>query len=296
MSLNEWNLSNQCMSYIMDKNDKIRRCQNKTKSDFCIHHNEYNSKLLNDIKKNTIKKLKINTKKINKEIQEIMIENYIKSYIGLINDTPELDKKYKHNLLNLYGSWDEIELSQRIMMANEVWVVNILINHITNQLNHSNMENPYPIFPSNPFNRKLFLVSDLLMLKKRIKNLNIKINIALKVLLTQSTKTLTLYYDEAQVNPTNFSSSLLEMLTKQMRFMLSHEKNSQSSYIGMWAPLNFPLTHFEKFYRKFMNIPYQFIINDTIYDNPFRETLKNEFELFPFNNYNMFDNEFCDFL
>jgi len=48
MIQNEWNPANQCMSYITDKD---RRCQNKSKSDFCAHHHKYNDKILNDIRK-----------------------------------------------------------------------------------------------------------------------------------------------------------------------------------------------------------------------------------------------------
>lgn len=296
MSLKDWNPTNQCMSYITNKNGKTRRCQSKSKSDLCGHHHNYDNKLLNKIKKDTIKKLAINIKKINKEVQEIVEENYISSYIDNIVNTNELNRKYKHNLLDLYNSWDEIELSQRIIFANEVWVVNLLINHITNQLNHSNMENPYPIYPSNPFTRKLFSVMNLLTLKNRIISLHIKINLSLKILLSQTEKTLMIYYEEATANLTNFSSSLLDTLRKHLRFMLLHEKNSQSSYIGIWAPLNYPLTSFEKFYKQFTNIPYQLIIDDDIYDNPYRELLKREFELFPFEDYDIFDNQFCGFL
>ena len=293
MIQNEWNPANQCMSYITDKD---RRCQNKSKSDFCAHHHKYNDKILNDIRKETIKKLKIHIKKINKEVQEVIKEQHINLYVDIIVNTPELDKKYKHNLFNLYVSWDEINLSQRIIIDNEVWVVNLLINHLTNQLNHSNMENPYPIFPSNPFTRKLFSISDLLTLKKRIISLNIKINMSLKILLNQTEKILTMFYDEAIANSNNFSSSLIDTLQKHLRFMLLHEKNSQSSYIGIWVPQTFPLTTFEKFYKQFMNIPYQIIVDNDIYDNPYREILQKEFELFPFEDYDIFDDRFCGFI
>lgn len=296
MAKNKWNPTNQCMSYITDKKYKFRRCQNKTKSDFCIHHNKYHDETLNNIKKDTIKELKINIKNINKEVYGIIEEYHIKSYIDNITNTLELNQKYKHNLFYLYSSWDEIEISQRIKLDDDVWVVNLLINHITNQLNHSNMENPYPIFPSNPFTRKLFSVTELLTLKKRIISLNIKINLSLKILLNQSDKLLTIFYNEANIHPNNFSYSMLDTLKKHLRFMLLHEKNSQSSYIGIWAPINYPLTHFEKFYTQFMNIPYQLIIDNNIYDNPYRELLKNEFEQFPFEDYDLFDNQFCGFL
>lgn len=297
MSLDEWNPTKQCMSYIMDKNGKRRRCQLKTKMDFCSkHHETYDITTLKDIKKNTIKKTNINIKKINKEIQSILEEQKIKSYIYEISNTTELNEKYEHNLLNMYNSWDEIALSERINIDNEIWPVDILIKHITNQLNHANMENPYPIYPSNPFNRKLFTVSGLLILKKRLVALNKKISISLKFLLSQSEKILNIYYDEANSESTHLSISLLEMFKKQFRFMLLHEKNSQSSYIGMWVTKNFPLTTFEKCYKKFLNIPFQLIINNELHDNPHREIIQMEIDVMPFDKYDLFDDKFCDFL
>lgn len=271
MSFSDRNTSKQCMSDIIDKNGEKRQCKNKSKTNFCRHHN--------------------------KEVQNNIIEEkYVEPYIDPMSNIEYLNSTYKHNLLDLYNSWDEIEISRRIMISNEVWDIDILIKHMTNQLNNSNMENPYPIFPSNPFNRKLFTIEDLQILNNRIKTLNIKVNIALKILLTQPEKKLNIYYEEALNNSTGFSSNLLEILKKNLRFMLLHEKNSQNSYIGMWVLSNFPLTTFEKLYKQLLNIPYQYIIDNNVYDNPYREMLLVEFELYHFDEYNMFDDQFLEYL
>ena len=42
----------------------------------------------------------------------------------------ELNKNFKYTLMNLYDSWNDIPLSNIILLDNEYWELGIIIDHI----------------------------------------------------------------------------------------------------------------------------------------------------------------------
>jgi len=256
--------NNKCMS---NKNiKKITKCtRNNITSDFCFYHNKkqiYNKNNLNRIRSNDINLLEININKINKELYELKTKLKLEKISNAINDkilknTVKLNDNNIHNLLGMYDDWKNIPFIFRIYIDNEWWDIRILINNIVNQLNQCKMENPYPIFPNNPFTRKLFSYDDLIKLKKRIKLVGIKINIVFKLFLNLKKNIILEIYYEAKNNYENNSSKLLVLFNQQFRYKLINFKDSQNCYIGCWVKKKVPHSRFEIIYYEWLNCPYQ---------------------------------------
>ena len=259
-----------CTKLVTDKTGNTRQCKLKAKhGDLCrIHHK---IKLTQD-KENTLKNMndKIN---INKEDRKNNKENNIVLTKNKI-DYNYLDRIFPHNLMNLYGSWKEIDEREYIELSKEFWPIEIIINTITHQINNSNMENPYPIFPNNPFTRKLFTPADLLHLRNKIKELKIAINISLKLLLEQPERSIIYIYKEASGYLDRHSILLMSLLQQYLRFMTINYKNSQNNYIGFWVKKDMHITQFEELYNDFKQVPYQIFNGSDILINPYREYLK----------------------
>jgi len=295
----KWN-DGKCMSFVINKTSENRRCELKVKTnDFCHMHikkNQYYDKLLKQNRDNIIKNLNINKKKLLNDITKIVEEHEIVNIVTNIKKRNNiLDNKYDYTLMNMYNSWNDINFSNQVLIDNEYWNINIFIDTITHQLNNSTMENPYPSYPNNPFNRKPFTPKSLLSICDVLKQLKKPINITLKMLLSQTEKFIRTLYDEVKDNhDSRFSSGLLILFKKHFRFMIINSKNSQNSYVGIWTHKSFPLTDFEVMYNTFKNMPYQIVHYGHIVNNPHREILQHRLEYFK---QNIFDvNDFCELI
>ena len=252
---------NYCISNVIDRNGVSRKCKNKVKNNnLChIHLNKFNACI-------------INKKNINDDIKNIIEERIIKNIVSTIKKQNDLlDTKYEYTLMNLYDSWNDVNFSNKIIMDNgEYWSVDIIINVISYQLNNSAMENPYPTYPNNPFNRKPFTPESLISLRNRLKQLQTPTNIALQLLLSQKNNYIKSIYNEVVRSDDRFSHKLLLLFEKHFRFMIVNNKNSQNIYTGLWVNKKYPTTDFEKIYNIFKKIPYQILHFDRIIDNPQR--------------------------
>ncbi len=248
-----------CSAQIINKAGISRQCKNKCKTDYCHIH----------------------------------LKSQIVTPPKNIIDVTLLDEKFKHNLMGMYESWNEIDKNEIICMDNEYWELDIITSHFAYQLNNSNMENPYPIYPNSPFNRKTFSVDSLIILKNKLKELKKPVNIALKLLLNQPYETLQSIYQNTNIN--NFSTDLVELLKNKYRYMLINSKNSQDIYTGIWVQNKTPFTQFEKLYELLNEMPYQIIINSYIVNNNARIVVQKKM-LLCVTNYNISDKKFCELL
>lgn len=251
-----------CNHQLIDKNNISRNCKNKCKNNekYCHTH----------------------------------LKLYVKEYPNNpIVTVQYLNENYIHNLMGLYDSWEEIDENNIICMDNEYWVIDIITSHFTQQLNNSNMENPYPIYPNSPFNRKLFSVDSLIILKNKILNLKMFINIALKLLLTQPINILQSIYNTVTIN--NFSEKMLELLQNNYRYMVTNFKNSQDVFTGLWVHKKMKPTQFEKLYEKLQNTPYQILVNGRVILNEDRNMIENKMQKCNISN-NIFDKKVYEIL
>jgi hypothetical protein len=255
------NIKLTCNHQIKAPNGIIRNCKNKVKtSEYCHIHMK-------------LSQIKIPTEMLSIDIQY-------------------LDENFNYTLMGLYNSWNDMDKGEILYMDREYWNVHIIISHFTQQLNMSSMENPYPIYPNSPFTRKPFSVGSLIILRDKIKRLGIPINIALKLLLSQSIGNLQLIYDNINNSTSN---KLLELFETNYRYMLINSKNSQNVYTGFWVSENFPLTQFEKFYNELKTVPYQTVINGYIMLNNERNIIENKMTRCK-NKFNIYDKKFCELI
>lgn len=295
-----WN-DGKCMSIVASKKQK---CNLKVKKndDFCSKHNkkkDYDKYLLKKIRLNDCKKFGVKPSIIKKEMISHIIDNELNKKIlnfKISNESMNKlnDQKFNYSLMGLYNSWDEIKFYDQIYVDNELWDINIIINHITYQLNNSNMENPYPIYPNNPFTRKSFSPKSLMLVYNRILFLNKSVNISLKLFLSQSENFLQLFYEESLTNLDRFSRLILNLFLKNLRFMIVNCKNSQDCYIGHWVNTNHPVTQFEILYDRLKNAPYQIYENGYIVNNYRRDILRNILLSYPVDNYDLTNNFYCN--
>ena len=259
-----------CGHQIKTPNGDIRYCKNKcnNNNNYCHVHIKLYTKIQNQELFNNPQPLKL---------QSI--------------DTQFLDEHFSYTLMGLYNSWDDMDKNEIVCIDGEYWNIYIILSHFTQQLNMSSMENPYPIYPNSPFTRKLYSIESLTILKNKLKELKLPINIALKLLLNQPTDKLQLIYNDVDQN--NYSEKLLELLNFNYRYMLINSKNSQNIYMGFWVHNKTPLEPFEKLYNKLKNMPYQIIVNGYIMTNNQRDIIERKMEKCV-NKYDIHDKKFCE--
>jgi hypothetical protein len=266
MNLIEKKLNNgKCMASL--KKTPNKACGRKIKDgyDFCGYHyktKKYNLRLLKIVREKDIKDLKLNKLTLTNELKKISTKLNLRKKtndIGhLINNKYKyLDESYDHMLMGIKDSWAEVPFENVIKLNDDWWDLNVLCEIITNKINQSNMENPYPIYPSSPFTRKLLLPSDFVKIRERLQKTKIYVNIGLKIFLDSNLLLLSEFYNEASSNKDYFSAKLLSHLSIKLRYGMSNNQNSQSQFTGYWIRKNIKKNSFEKKYEIFRKMPPQ---------------------------------------
>lgn len=256
-----------CMSYTNNNNTRCTR-DTKTDLDFCGYHKKskkYYKPLLQQIRTAYIKKNKISSKTIKgltTDLINFKKDNKTEEIVNKITNkvktqTIKLNKNCIHKLFTLKDSWYEVSLEYRIKLDDGWWDLNFLVNHFTQQLNNTDMENPYPIFPSSPLTRKVYTCEDILKIKQRIIDVELSINIALRIFLTATNINILVWYEYCTKNNINFSNQLLDYLKKNLRFKTINNRDSQDCFTGYWISKTEPLSDFERLYKKYQNENFQ---------------------------------------
>lgn len=293
----EWN-NNKCMAKKNQRSNDICLRRTKDGEDFCQYHKKskkYHGDFLKKRRNNFIKELRLDKKDINKEINNIKKYFFVEDiaerlFSKLDENTKLLNSNFNYTLMDLHDSWNEIDNVSRIKLADIWWDIDILIMHFSQQLNYSKMENPYPIYPSNPFNRNIISVNDLIKFGKRITKLNKSVNIALNEFLKCDKDILEIFYNEAVNSYEGNSPSVLSMLTNKYRYKLVNNKDSQGCYVGYWVSKKEQKSEFESMYNELQITPYQIFsqIHRNIISNPRRDWLQRRLNLFEEEPVNLF--------
>lgn len=164
-----------------------------------------------------------------------------------------LDQHFLHHLMYLKDSWSEVKHKIRFIVngRDEWWDLEILISTFAEQLNMSNMSNPCPQWPSNPFNRQPLSYSQLFIIEDAVRKAQIPINYVLKSLFD--------YLHEHETNSELvLGQTFLKYLSVRYRYRLINQKDSQDNYIGYWVSCKQPLSIFEQRYQEYSQIiPFQ---------------------------------------
>lgn len=217
--------SKTCMSWLNIKN-KNSRCTRKTceNSDFCHYH-----------KRSAI-------------------------YMPQLNNIPSaetLDQSCPETLLGIYDSWTEVPTQYWIKINDKWWDVRILTDLFSNQLCSSEMENPKPTYPNDPFNRRNFTPDELLLIKNKCIELKLKIYIGLYYFLSHEFSGV---YKQEYGTTHSMCISIVNILSHNLRYKIINNKNSQECFTGVWIQKNAPMSKFEQVYNLYNSLPFQVVM------------------------------------
>lgn len=168
-----------------------------------------------------------------------------------------LDENFPENLLGIYESWKEVPSKYWILLNKKYWDIRILINVFSNHLTTSEMENPKPSFPHDPYTRRNFTPAELHTFKKTCKDLHLKIYIGLAKFLEANIEEI---YKQEYGTSTEMANLIIGTLSSNLRYKIINNKNSQDCYTGYWVLSNYKQSNFEKLYKLYNSMPFQVCI------------------------------------
>jgi len=270
------------------------RCGKKTseQSYFCgIHKRSKNPKFFISPQEHFKKHLKYNyhlvdsdyakLKKGYKTMCQLKInyfinKNYQKKKTNMIK---MLDEEYSYYLIGGEYSWKEIPYKFIYKINDkEYWDIRFLLKHFTQQINHCNMSEPAPQYPSSPMTRIKYSLAEMRNFYNKVKKLGIKIHPSLNLVLTMNLEKIFKKQKKEDDRAASekrfprdfFKKYLTDKLSISMRFAMFNEKDSQNNYIGHWVNKRDKLTDFEKLYKEWNNMAPFVYIRNTLISNPER--------------------------
>lgn len=236
---NEWN-NGRCLGVTKLNNQCNKSSINK--SDFCHLHNKYSPEFLKNKRLITKNKFKLPQKSLIDLSISYSLGDYVTTRFE--NQTSTLNQNCEQ-LMYIYDDWNQIPLYRRVLLDNNWWDVSSLISHFSHCLNSSNMNNPSPMYPSNPFNRIKFTKDGLIKLRQHLYLTMIEIPISVYIFLDMC-------LDRPEVNNT-----ILDTFSNWLRFKIINYKDSQNCYQGVWVYKYTELSDFEILFQEWNNMPYQ---------------------------------------
>lgn len=255
-----------CMSSLKGKSERCKKKQLRG-DDFCKTHSIeriYNKEFLNEKTK-----IHCGTDALDKYLNIVTdefshcIENQVKY----------LDEQFIHGLIGLNESWVEIPFIYWCKFGDTWWDIRTLMRTLAMQLNQSELEKPFPIFPENPFTRKKFSVSELyclrdhiLSLKQSVDPTELNVHISLTKFLSLPEKFLnSIRNDKSQYN---VSTKIIRKFSTTMRYKMINYKDSQGRYCGYWVKKTVQLSPFEKCYNEIITATVMFNNIYVLFDTP----------------------------
>ena len=140
--------------------------------------------------------------------------------------------------------WGELPDWRKIMFSdNSCYDLFYLIKIITNNLNNTKNNNPYPIFPYNPFTRQDFTTEDLLFIKQLLED---------NFIITSETFNV-FFKSDLLHNSTRWRNKVLTHFETNLRFMrLNNIVDGNLQCIGVWMAKSTPIIEEEKYILKYL--------------------------------------------
>jgi hypothetical protein len=145
-------------------------------------------------------------------------------------------------------SWTDMNDIEIIKLhGNYCFGLEYILEYINNKLNSSNMNNPFPSYPLNPFTNEILTQKDMKKIKKLVLLSQTKVALPLKIFLEDES----LWIDDIK----NFDKyKVIDKLeTYKIRFKRINLKDSQDNFTGYWVLKNIIFSSFEKTLYKYMN-------------------------------------------
>ena len=210
------------------------------------------------------------------KINYFINKNYQKKKKSLIE---MLDESYSYFLLGGESSWSEIPFRYIYKIKEgEYWNIKFLLKHFTQQINHCNMSEPSPQYPSSPMTRVKYTIKEMRTFYNHVKKIGLKIHPSLNLVLNMNLDKIYKKQEKedkkaaaARRFPRDyFKKYLTDKLTISMRFSIINNKDSQSNYIGYWVNKRKKLSDFEKLYREWNNMAPFVYSRNSLVQNPDR--------------------------
>lgn len=245
-----------CMSCTKNNGNRCK-CKVLKNGDFCRIHDKnkkYSDDTLNDVKDNITVADRNNLTEKYLDCVLLEFDNLIKT------KTDELNNNFQFSLLGMNDNWTEVPFIYWYFLDDSWWDIRTLISTITSQINQTELENPFPIYPENPFTRNKISISCLKLLLKEINILQLHIHISLMTFLNFDDKILNELYEENDQR--NITDKVVSIFSKTLRFKMINYRDSQGRFCGYWVDKGTPISFFEETYRE--------IIKNVVYlDNNF---------------------------
>jgi hypothetical protein len=144
-------------------------------------------------------------------------------------------------------TWCDLKDTETIKLeGNYCFGLQYIIEYVNNKLNSSNMNNPLPAYPVNPFTNKLMAKKDLKKVKKMVLLSQTKVALPVKAFLEDES----LWVDDK--NKYDHYKMVDKLESHKLRYKRINLKDSQDNYVGYWVPKPTPYTPFESALRKYM--------------------------------------------
>lgn len=194
-----------------------------------------------------------------------------------------LDQNFHHNLMWIKDSWEEVVLP--ICLTNNWYDLELLLPHITQCLNSSNMNNPCPQIPTNPFTNQPLSADNYAELYDYIKSLPNHILNELDLNIDLATIEFILFLSKYKNQEFPTQSQIISHLETQFRFMRIPQCDAQDNFKGLWITNTTPLTFFEYKLKQLQQYPSHIydenndrLVVNREYSN-FKQSLKQRFKL-----------------
>ena len=281
-------VENKCIAFKNKASLIICNRPAKHKSCLCGYHKRNSNLILKSELKN-INTLEHNSKlnltnighaykinKLKKLFFGIVISNFIYKYIQKKHDKfyEYLNDNFTHFLLDGHSEWNSIPIKNIIKLDNKTYHdIEFLVPYITSLLNNSNMGQPCPIYPRCPFTRIEYTNEQIQLIKNKVKDINIEIDIVLETFLNSPYKKW--YGFIKKKYNTNTSENIKKYLNKFLRFKLINRLDSQNTFVGFWVKKDSRNSIFEELYIEWLKIPPYLLINGELYPNPEKKNFWN---------------------
>jgi hypothetical protein len=206
-----------------------------------------------------------------------------------------LNENFRHYLLVGDDDWGLIDKRYRYKVSDtEWWDIRILLAYITQNLNFTNMGEPKPHFPSNPFTRDKYTQSQLRLIYQRSKYLKIRLDISVETFFNMKLKRamkLQNLEDRNSKDPRNILSGLMiDRFRDTLRYHIVNSKDSQENYIGYWVDKDSSYSDFEHVYNEWNEkSPYVYNSMDILVPNPEKQFFKDILSHIPIEHWNVYD-------
>ena len=251
---------NRCMAILSKTKTRCHHHISSKTSDFCRYHKhrqQYSKELLQRRRRLDRRNFQLKAKEIDQLINNFNQNNSLVILLPQLITRRNhfqiefLDRTHPEQLYFITPSWKSIPSVFRCHINGEWWELKSLVAHLTSCLNNSDMNNPQPVLPLNPFTRIPFTLDFLKELGHYLQIINLPIPISLFIFLM-----VHCYEKEGR--------TILDTFNRWMRFRIINRNDSQDCYQGFWVYKFNELTPFEQFYHEWYQMPLQQLIINAV--------------------------------